>query len=47
MQRLDPELLHHILLFTQPAFLTPSHLRLLNSLKAVNTAWLKAARRLL
>jgi hypothetical protein len=47
MQRLDPELLHHILSCLQPAFLTPAHLRLLNGLKVVNTAWLKAARRLL
>jgi len=47
MQRLDPELLHHILLFTQPAFLTPAHLRLLNSFKTVNTTWHQAARRLL
>ena len=39
MQRLDPELLHHILLFTQPAFLTPAHLRVLSSRKAVSRAW--------
>ena len=47
MQRLDPELLHHILNYTQPPFLTPAHLRLLNSLKAVNTAWSHAVRRVL
>jgi hypothetical protein len=47
MQRLDPELLHHILTCTQPAFLTPAHLRLLNSFKTVNTTWHQAARRLL
>ena len=47
MQRLDPELLHHILNYTQPPFLTPAHLRLLNSLKAVNTTWHHAIRRVL
>ena len=47
MQRLDPELLHHILTCTQPQFLTPEHLRLLNSLKAVNTTWSHAVRRVL
>jgi hypothetical protein len=47
MQRLDPELLHHILTCTQPHFLTPAHLRLLNSLKAVSRAWAHAARRVL
>jgi hypothetical protein len=47
MQRLDPELLHHILTCTQPQFITPAHLRLLNSLKTVSRAWAHAARRVL
>jgi hypothetical protein len=47
MQRLDPELLHHVLLLTFPHFLTPAHLRLLNSLKAVSTAWRHAVHRVL
>jgi hypothetical protein len=47
MQRLDPELLHHILSCMQPPFLTPAHLRSLNSLKAVSRAWAHAVRRLL
>ena len=47
MQRLDPELLHHVLLLTFPLFLTPGHLRLLNSLKAVSSAWRHAVHRVL
>jgi hypothetical protein len=47
MQRLDPELLHHVLSCMHPAFVTPEHLRLLNSLKAVSTAWSHAVRRVL
>jgi hypothetical protein len=47
MQRLDPELLHHILSSMQPQFLTPAHLRLLNGLKPVSRAWAQAVRRVL
>jgi hypothetical protein len=47
MQRLDPELLHHVLSCMHPAFVTPEHLRVLNSLKAVSTAWAHAVRRVL
>ncbi len=47
MQRLDPELLHHILSCMQPPFLTPAHLRSLNSLKAVSRAWAHAVRHIL
>jgi hypothetical protein len=47
MQRLDPELLHHILISTQPHFLTPAHLRLLNGLKPVSRVWAHAVRRIL
>ena len=47
MQRLDPELLVHILHYTSASFVTPAHLRRLNSLKAVNTTWSSAIRRVL
>jgi hypothetical protein len=47
MQRLDPDLVQHIFTCIQPGFLTPEHLRLLNSLKAVNRAWSAVIRRLL
>ncbi len=47
MQRLDPDLVQHILTWMQPSFLTPEHLRLVNSLKAVNKAWSHVMRRLL
>jgi len=44
MQRLPPELLHHILACMQPPCPTPAHLRSLNSLKAVSRAWARALR---
>ena len=47
MHRLDPELLLHILHYTSPSFVTPAHLRRLNSLKAVNTTWHHTIRRVL
>ena len=47
MQRLDPELLLHIFSYVQPQFLTPAHLRRLNSLKAVNTTWSHTIHRVL
>jgi hypothetical protein len=47
MQRLDPELLHHILHSMQPQFLTPAHLRLLNNLKPVSRTWAHAVRHIL
>jgi hypothetical protein len=47
MQRLDPDLVQHILTCMQLAFLTPEHLRLVNSLKSVNKAWSHVIRRLL
>jgi len=47
MQRLDPELLVHILQCSAPSLVTPAHLRVLNSLKAVSTAWSHAVRRVL
>ena len=47
MQRLPPELLHHIISCVQPQFLTPAHLRSLNSLKAVNKSWSRVIRRVL
>jgi hypothetical protein len=49
MQRLDPDLLTHILhcMLSNNALLTPAHLRALNSLKAVSSAWSAVIRRLL
>ena len=47
MQRLDPELLLHILHYTSPSFVAPAHLRRLNSLKAVSRTWARAVRHVL
>ena len=47
MHRLDPELLLHILHHTSPSFVTPAHLRRLNSLKAVSRTWAHAVRHVL
>ena len=47
MQRLDPELLLHILHYTSASFVTPAHLRRLNSLKAVSRTWARAVRHVL
>ena len=47
MHRLDPELLHHILISTSHSFVTPAHLRRLNSLKAVSRTWARAVRHVL
>ena len=47
MQRLAPELLLHIFSHVQPQFITPAHLRCLNSLKAVNKIWAHTVRRVL
>ena len=49
MQRLDPDLLTHILhcMLSNGALLTPAHLRALNGLKAVSRTWARAVRHVL
>ena len=47
MQRLDPDLLVHILQCSAPGLVSTSHLRRLNSLKAVNKTWASAIHRVL